>query len=70
ASLAQATDISVLAAAWCAAAGGWGLTLLAPIAARAVLEASSTARAARLRAERARLSAGTGRAASPPPSPP
>lgn len=54
-SLALATDVRVLAATWCAAAGGWGLTLLAPIAARAMLEAASATRAARLRAERARL---------------
>ena len=51
----MATDIHALALTWCAAAGGWALALLAPIAARAVLEAGSATRAARLRAERARL---------------
>lgn len=55
ASLAVATDLRVLAVTWCAAAGGWGLTILAPIVARAVLDATSASRAARLRAERARL---------------
>ncbi len=54
-SLALATDIRVLAATWCAAAAGWGLTILAPVVARAVLEAASATRAARLRAERSRL---------------
>lgn len=42
-------------AAWSAAAGGWLLAEVMPIAVRATLEALSLSRAARLRAERARL---------------
>ena len=51
------TDVRVLAGAWCAAAAGWLLSELAPLAARAVLEALSATRAARLRAEQTRLRA-------------
>lgn len=55
--LSQATDWHVLAAAWCAAAAGWLLADLAPLAARAALDMAAKSRAARLRAERARLRA-------------
>ncbi len=64
ATLSLATDVHVLAAAWCAAAGGWLLAELAPLAARAALETASAARAARLRAERTRLLAQWGWAES------
>ena len=43
------------ATAWSAAAGGWLLAEVMPIAVRAALEALSIARAARLRAERSKL---------------
>lgn len=55
ASLAEAADWNALALSWCAAATGWALSFLAPLAVRAVLELMSTARMTRLRAERARL---------------
>jgi len=55
--LSQAADWHVLATAWCAAAAGWLLAELAPLAARAVLEIAAKSRAARLRVERARLCA-------------
>jgi hypothetical protein len=48
-------DMHVLATAWSAAAAGWLLAELAPIAVRAVLDVLSVARVARLRAERTRL---------------
>ena len=58
-SLATATallgDVRVIGTAWSAAAAGWLLAEITPIAVRAVLEALGLARAARLRAERARL---------------
>jgi hypothetical protein len=54
------SDPAVVAAAWSAAAGGWLLAELAPIAVRAALDGWSAARATRLRAERARLSAAWG----------
>ena len=58
-SIATATillgDVRVLATAWSAAAVGWLLVEITPIAVRAALETLSIARAARLRAERARL---------------
>lgn len=57
ATLMLATDMHVLAGAWCAAAGGWALAELAPFAARLAMEAASAARTARLRAERTRLRA-------------
>jgi len=55
--LGVATDWHVLITAWCAAAGGWLLADLAPLAAGAALEMAAKARAARLRAERTRLRA-------------
>lgn len=58
-SMATATgllgDLHVIGTAWSAAAAGWLLAQLAPVAVRAALEAISVARAARLRAERAKL---------------
>jgi hypothetical protein len=58
-SMATATallgNVHILATAWSAAAAGWLLAEATPLAVRAALEALSIARAARLRAERARL---------------
>ncbi len=58
-SMATATallgNVHVLATAWSAAAAGWLLAEATPMAVRAALEALSIARAARLRAERAKL---------------
>jgi hypothetical protein len=48
-------NLDVVGTAWSAAAAGWLLAELLPFAARAVLEAFSIARKARLEAERARL---------------
>ncbi|MBN8925512.1 MAG: hypothetical protein BGO51_13710 [Rhodospirillales bacterium 69-11] len=55
ASLALAGDLRVVGTAWSAAAAGWLLAELAPVVVRAVLEAGGLARAAQLRAARARL---------------
>ena len=52
-----ATDLDNLMIAWGMAAAGWLLAELAPVVVRAVLEALSLSRAARLRAERARYEA-------------
>jgi hypothetical protein len=49
------TDPAVLLIAWSAAAAGWLLTQLAPLAVRAALEAVALARSTRLRAARARV---------------
>jgi hypothetical protein len=49
------SDLRVVGTAWSAAAAGWLLAEIMPIAVRAVLEALSIARAARLRSERAKL---------------
>ncbi len=49
------SDPGVFGPAWAACAGGWLLTQILPIAMRGVMESASLARAARLRAERARL---------------
>jgi len=58
-SLSNATallgDRHILGTAWSAAAAGWLLAELAPIAVRVVLDVLSVARVARLRAERTRL---------------
>ena len=58
-SMAAATallgNVQVVGPAWSAAAAGWLLAEVAPIAVRAILEALSLARGARLRAERAKL---------------
>ena len=48
-------NLNVVGTAWSAAAAGWLLAELMPFAVRAVLEALSIARKARLEAERARL---------------
>jgi hypothetical protein len=53
--IAIATDARTAGVAWSAAAAGWLLTQIAPLIIRAVLEATSLARSARLRAARARL---------------
>ena len=55
ASMALATDADVVGTAWAAAAAGWLLAELAPVAVRAVLEALSLRQAARLRATRSAL---------------
>lgn len=60
AAIALLTDGGAVAGAWSAAAGGWLLAELAPVAVRAALDGTSAARATRLRAERARLSAAWG----------
>jgi hypothetical protein len=53
--LALGGDPVVIGTAWGAAAAGWVLTEVAPLAVRAGLEAAVRAQAARLRAERAAL---------------
>jgi hypothetical protein len=52
---ALTVNLHIVAVAWSAAAGGWLLAEAAPIAVRAVLEAASLSRTARLRGARARL---------------
>jgi len=49
------SDLRVVGTAWSAAAAGWILAELAPVAALVVLEAITQTRAARLRAARQRL---------------
>jgi hypothetical protein len=49
------SSLQVVGTAWSAAAAGWLLAEITPIAVRAILEALSIARSARLRAERVRL---------------
>jgi hypothetical protein len=53
--VALLSSLHVLGIAWAAAAAGWLLAEVAPVAVRATLEALSISRAARLRASRARL---------------
>jgi len=53
ASIALATDADIVGTAWAAAAAGWLLAELAPVAVRVVLEAVSLSQVARLRARRA-----------------
>jgi hypothetical protein len=53
--LAIATDARTAGVAWSAAAAGWLLTQIAPLIIRAILEATSLARSARLRTARTRL---------------
>jgi hypothetical protein len=48
-------NLQVVGTAWSAAAGGWLLAEVLPLAVRAALETLSIARASRLQAERARL---------------
>jgi hypothetical protein len=55
ASMALATDVDTVGTAWAAAAAGWLLAELTPVAVRVVLEAMSLSQAARLRAVRAAL---------------
>jgi hypothetical protein len=50
-----ADNLQVVGTAWSAAAGGWLLAEIMPLAVRAALEALSIARTSRLQAERARL---------------
>jgi hypothetical protein len=69
ASAALATDADVVGTAWAAAAAGWLLAELAPVAVRIVLEALSRTRAAQLRAARAVLAEEWGLdSANPPPT--
>jgi len=65
-SLSLATDLQVVGTAWSAAAAGWLLGELAPVAVRAVLEVTSVSLAARLRAERAALAQAWGLPAAGP----
>ena len=53
ASIALATDADIVGTAWAAAAAGWLLAEMTPLAVRVVLEALSLSQAARLRARRA-----------------
>ena len=55
-----ATEPNNLMLAWGAAAAGWLLAEIAPVAVRAVLEAMALTRSARLRAERAQYEAAWG----------
>jgi hypothetical protein len=55
ASMALATDADIIGTAWAAAAAGWLLAELTPVAVRVVLEGISLRQAARLRAVRAAL---------------
>lgn len=55
AAVALLGDVGVIGTAWSAAAAGWLLAELAPLAARVALEAQSRARSVRLRAARAKL---------------
>jgi len=55
AATALVSDPATLGTAWSAAAGGWLLAELTPLAVRLALEASGRLQSARLRAERARL---------------
>jgi hypothetical protein len=68
-SMATATallgNLQLLGTAWSAAAAGWLLAEMTPIAVRAGLEALDIAHAARLRAERAKLVEAWGLEASP-----
>ena len=63
--LALLGDLAVVGTVWSAAAAGWILVEVAPIATHLVLEALSRARAARLRATRTRLAAEWGIDGSP-----
>ncbi len=55
AALAIVSDPMTLGLAWSAAAAGWLLTQVAPLAVRAALEAAALTRSARLRAARTRI---------------
>ncbi|MDQ2803890.1 MAG: hypothetical protein M3Y41_14900 [Pseudomonadota bacterium] len=54
-SLALVSDLRVISLAWGAAAAGWLLTEVSPLAVRLALDGLNATRAARLRAERAKL---------------
>ena len=71
ASIALATDADIVGTAWAAAAAGWLLAELAPVAVRVVLEAVSLSQVARLRARRAAVAEQWGLEADnqPPTSP-
>ncbi len=66
--MALLTDLGVLASAWAAQAAGWLVAELAPLLIALTLEARCKARAARLRASRARYEAEWGIPPAPPPS--
>ena len=70
ASMALASDADIVGTAWAAAAAGWLLAELAPVAVRVVLEGLSLRQAARLRAIRAELAEewGLDDTDQPPPS--
>jgi len=71
ASMALATDADIIGTAWAAAAAGWLLAELTPVAVRVVLEAMSLRQAARLRAVRAALAEEWGLGGGDqPPTPP
>ena len=71
ASMALATDADTVGTAWAAAAAGWLLAELTPVAVRVVLEGMSLRQAARLRAVRAALAEEWGLdGANQPPTPP
>jgi hypothetical protein len=53
--VAIVSDPVTIGIAWSAAAAGWLVTQIAPLAVRAVLEAGALTQATRLRAARARL---------------
>ncbi|MGA3001527.1 MAG: hypothetical protein ABSE20_07365 [Acetobacteraceae bacterium] len=53
--IAIVTDPTTIGIAWSAAAAGWLLTQIAPLAVRVALEAVALARATRLRAARSRI---------------
>jgi hypothetical protein len=55
AAVAIVTDPATIGIAWSAAAAGWLLTQIAPLAVRAALEAVALARSTRLRAARSRI---------------
>ena len=55
AAIAIVTDPAIIGIAWSAAAAGWLMTQFLPLIVRAILEATTLARAAQLRAERARI---------------
>jgi hypothetical protein len=64
-------NVQIVGTAWSAAAGGWLLAEITPLAVRAALEALSIARTSRLEAERARLTEAWGldAASEAPPRP-
>lgn len=66
-SLALLSDLRVVGTAWSAAAAGWIVAELAPVAALIALEAVTHARAARLHAERTRLAEEWGFSEGQPP---